>query len=314
MFSPIGLGCWQFSRGRGIVGKYWGKLEETAMTDIVRECLAGGVNWFDTAEIYGSGQSEQSLARALDEIDIQPGQAHIATKWWPLLRTSASIAKTIELRCRALSGHPISLYQVHQPYSFSSVAAEMREMAKLAEDGRIGQIGVSNYSARQMRTADKTLRGYGLRLTSNQVKFSLLDRRIEHDGVLETAKELGVAIIAYSPLEQGLLTGKFHRRKELAAELQGPRKWMPSFRPDGLKRVEPLISRLEEIAEARGASVSQIALAWLLGAHGDTVFAIPGASRPEHARDNAGAMSVRLTADERAELSELSDRVRKRRA
>ena len=109
----------------------------------------------------------------------------------------------------------------------------MREMAKLVKQGKIKHVGVSNFSASKMYEADKALRQSGLRLVSNQVKYNLLDRRIERNGIMETAKELGVAIIAFSPLEQGILSGKFHKNPELVKQIQGPRKWIGGFRSAG---------------------------------------------------------------------------------
>ncbi|UVI30824.1 aldo/keto reductase [Paenibacillus spongiae] len=304
--SPLGLGCWQFSKGSGIVGKFWPVLGDDAIQDIVRTSLAGGINWFDTAEIYGGGQSERMLADALNAAGELAKSAHVATKWWPIMRSAPSISGTIEDRLRCLKGWPIDLHQVHQPYSFSTAASEMREMAKLVKAGKIKHVGVSNFSAAKMREADRTLREFGLRLTSNQVKYSLLDRRIERNGVMETAKELGVAIIAYSPLEQGLLTGKFHGNPELVKQLSGPRKWAAAFKPERLKRTQPLIDLLHQLAAKYDASPGQVALNWLINAHGETVFAIPGASKPHQALENVKAMRFALDADEIAKLSSIS--------
>ncbi|WP_225446534.1 aldo/keto reductase [Paenibacillus rhizovicinus] len=304
--SPLGLGCWQFSKGSGMVGKFWPVLNDADIASIVRTSLAGGINWFDTAEVYGGGRSEEALADALHAAGASPRETYIATKWWPIMRTAGSIPRTIDERLRRLKGWPIDLYQVHQPYSFSSATAEMNEMAKLAKAGRIRHIGVSNFSAAKMREADKALRAHGLRLTSNQVKYNLLDRRIERNGILDTAKELGVSIIAYSPLEQGLLSGKFHKNPALVKGITGPRKFSGGFKPAGLQRTQPLINRLDELAVKYGASPSQVALNWLIHANGETVFAIPGASKPHHAEENVRAMTFALGSDELRELAELS--------
>lgn len=308
--SPLGLGCWQFSNGKGLVGKFWPVLGPDDLRHIVRTCLEGGINWFDTAEAYGGGQSEQLLAGALKAIGGPPAEeAVIATKWWPAFRTAGSIAATIDERIRMLDGRTIHLYQVHSPYSFSSVAAEMKAMAKLVDQGKIRHVGVSNFSGQQMREADRVLKEHGLRLVSNQVKYSLLDRRIEHNGVLETAKELGVAIIAYSPLEQGILSGKFHQNPSLVKSIKGPRKWMPAFRDSGLQRSKPLIDALERLAEKYSVSPTQIALNWLVNANGETVFAIPGASKVHHAVENVKAMQFDLSSEEIGMLSNVSNEV-----
>ncbi|MGG1517920.1 aldo/keto reductase [Paenibacillus oryzisoli] len=302
--SPLGLGCWQFSNGQGMVGKFWPVLSKADVGKIVQTSLRGGINWFDTAEIYGKGQSEQMLAEALRDAGPLADRAHIATKWWPILRTASSISHTIDERLRLLDNRPIELHQVHQPYSFSSVRAEMTAMAELVKQGKIRNVGVSNFSAASMREADRVLREHGLRLASNQVKYSLLDRRIERNGILDAAQELGIAIIAYSPLEQGILSGKFHKRPELVKAITGPRKWSSAFRASGLRRSKPLIDVLEELAEYYDASPTQIALNWMIHAHGDTVFAIPGASKVHHAEENVKAMQFKLT---EAELTRISD-------
>lgn len=307
--SPLGLGCWQFSKGNGMVGKYWPLLSDEEILAIINMSVDGGMNWFDTAEIYGHGESEKVLARSLDALAAQ-GNAmhdlHIATKWWPMFRTARSITDTIGQRVDALGGRMIDLHQVHQPLSLSSVENQMKAMATLVKQGNIRYVGVSNFSANSMRRADQELRKFGLRLVSNQVKYSLLDRRIERNGILDTAKELGIAIIAYSPLEQGLLSGKFHQNPTLIAKSSGPRKYMPKYRTSGLAKSQPLIDLLQSFADKYQRSMSQIALNWTIHYHGDTVFAIPGASKLSHASDNVGAMQFKLTADEMDAISRQS--------
>lgn len=297
--SALGLGCWQFSNGQGLVGKFWPAMSKAVMRDIIQTSLEGGINWFDTAEAYGGGQSEQLLAAVLKELGgTLADEAKIATKWWPAFRTAGSIPATIDERIRQLGGRTIHLYQVHSPYSFSSVKAVMKEMASLAVQRKVQYVGVSNFSAQQMREADRVLREYGLRLAANQVKYSLLNRTIEGNGVLETAQELGVAIIAYSPLMQGILTGKFHENPSLIRSIKGPRKWTPAFRPSGLEQSRPLIEELEQIARHYNVAPTQIALNWLVNAHGENVFAIPGASKKHHAEANVKALEFVLTAEE----------------
>ncbi|RED64654.1 aldo/keto reductase [Cohnella lupini] len=309
LLSPLGLGCWQFSKARGLVGGFWPKLDNALVNDIVRVSLEGGINWFDTAEIYGGGESEQVLAESLAAAGSLAIEAHIATKWWPGFRTAGNIPRTIDERLRRLGGYPIDLYMIHQPFSFSSVGGEMRQMARLAEQGKIRYVGVSNFNAKRMREADRVLREHGLRLASNQMKYSMLDRRIERNGVLETAQELGIAIIAYSPLEQGILSGKFHGNPELIRKAPGPRRLMKGFKPQGLQQTKPLIDVLERFATRYQASPTQIALNWVIHAHGDSVFAIPGASKLHHAQENVRAMGFRLSESEIDELNEMSARV-----
>jgi aryl-alcohol dehydrogenase-like predicted oxidoreductase len=307
--SPIGLGCWQFSGGQGVVGKYWRPLSQDDVNQIVRVSISGGINWLDTAEAYGWGESERAVARALEENHIEPGGALIATKWFPFLRFAGSIGKTIVSRQDALSPFPIDLYQIHFPASISSLDKQIDQMLRLAEGGHIRAVGISNFSAKQMRRAHARLQDAGMVLASNQVRYSMLDRRIEHNGVLQTAQELGITIIAYSPLSQGILTGKFHGDSEARARLSGPRKMMKQFKPAGLEKTQPLIDGLKEVASRHDASAAQVSLAWTIRRFGSTVVAIPGASSVSQAESNAAAMRVELSEEEIAKLDELSHSV-----
>ena len=179
-----------------------------------------GVNFFDTAEMYGGGESENMLSTSLQKLNISSGDVIIATKWSPLLRTARSITSTIETRIKTLNNYRIDLYQIHHPMSFSSIKSEMRGMAKLVKSEKISYVGISNYSAKQMELAFNELQKFDLHLISNQVKYSLLDRRIETNGILETAKKLGISIIAYSPLAQGILTARFHDNSETIKKIR----------------------------------------------------------------------------------------------
>jgi aryl-alcohol dehydrogenase-like predicted oxidoreductase len=309
--TPVGLGCWQFSSGFGIVGGFWDALPQDTVNQIVATALAHGINWFDTAEIYGRGRSERALAAALSAAGRKDRDVVVATKWWPIPRRAASILSTIAERQRCLGGFSIDLHQVHQPFSFSSVEAEMDAMAELVQRGQIRAVGVSNFSAPKMRRAHAALAKHGIPLASNQVVYSLLKRRIESNGVLAAARELGVTIIAYSPLAQGILTGKFHEDPGLIRSRTGPRKWRPDFRRGGLERSRPLVEALRAIAAAHAATPAQVALSWLVNFHGGTVVAIPGATSVAQARENAAAMAVKLDAAEFARLDLLSRRWRR---
>jgi aryl-alcohol dehydrogenase-like predicted oxidoreductase len=308
--TPIGLGCWQFSGGHGFVGGFWESLPQQSANEIVRAALDGGINWFDTAELYGRGRSEQALALALEAAGKKDGEVVVATKWWPFPRTARSIGATVGERLRFLRGFTIDLHQVHQPFSFSSVEAQMDAMADLVEGKMIRAVGVSNFSAAATRRAHAALSKRGIPLASNQVRYSLIDRRIETSGVLDAAKELGITIIAYSPLGQGILTGKYHDDPGLIGSRPGPRRFMPVFRARGLERTRSLVDELRRIAAAHGVTPAQVALSWLIRSHGDTVVAIPGASRVPHAQEAAAAMTLALTAEETSRLDDVSRRFR----
>jgi aryl-alcohol dehydrogenase-like predicted oxidoreductase len=304
--SPVGLGCWQFSGGKGMVGGYWEALPQDRIREIVKGALEGGVNWFDTAEAYGGGASEESLAAALKDLGAAPGEVVVATKWWPLFRTAGSILRTIHERLARLGGFPIDLYQVHSPFSLATVQAEMGAMAELVQEGKIKAVGVSNFSAGMMRRAHAALAAMGIPLASNQIHYSLLHRGPDRNGVIQAAKELQVSIIAYSPLAQGILTGRHHEDPGMIRTRPGPRKRMPSFRRRGLERSRPLVDALRDIGSTHGATPGQVALSWLLGFHGETVVVIPGASRVLQMVENLGALSLRLKEEELARLDRLS--------
>jgi len=179
-------------------------------------------------------------------------------------------------------------------------------MAELMERKLIKSIGVSNFSAQQMKNAWETLDKKGIPLASNQVQYNLLNRKIESNGVMEMAKKLGITIIAYSPLAQGLVTGKFHDKPELLANI-GFRKYRAQFKPKGLEKSKPLIILIQELAHNYSVTPSQIALNWLINFHGDTVIAIPGATKETHAKENTGAMSFRLSDTDMARLDKESE-------
>lgn len=306
--SSIGLGCWQFSEGFGFAGGFWPALPSETVDAIVARSLAGGVNWFDTAEVYGKGRSERALALALTRAGKHPGDVRVATKWMPSMRFASSAKTTMPERIDALRPFPVDLHQVHMPVSFSTVEAEMDVFAELVRSGQTKTVGVSNFSASKMRRAHAALAKHGIPLASNQIRYSLLDRKVEANGILAAAKELGVTLIAYSPLEQGLLSGKFHDDPTLVSKLQGLRRFMPWYRSSGLRKSQPLIDELKAIAQAHSVTPSQVALAWLLQFHGDTVVAIPGATKEKHAEENVGAMSLKLTPDELRRIDEKSRR------
>ena len=305
--TPIGLGVMQFAGGKGLFGKAFPILPQEEKTAIVQAALDGRINWFDTAELYGFGRSEEGLSAGLKAAGIQNGQVVIETKWFPILRTARNIPKTIQDRIRYLDGYSIDIYLVHQPWGFSSPEAEMDAMANLVEDGKIRSVGVSNFNAERMRRAHVALKKRGLPLVVNQMEYSLLDRRIESDGVLEAAKELGVTIVAYTPLGYGLLTGKYHQNPALLEQASSIRRRMLMKQ---LESSRPLVETLTEIGTKYDATPGQVALNWVIyNQHDDSVVTIPGATKVEQARQSAGAMNFKLSEDELAQLDELSQKI-----
>jgi aryl-alcohol dehydrogenase-like predicted oxidoreductase len=308
--TAIGLGCWQFSQRENLSGMFWPSLDQATTREIVRVSLEGGINWFDTAEVYGWGRSEATLADALRTAGQRPGDVVVATKWWPSFRGATSLYENTDDRQAHLAEFPIDLHQIHHPLAFATTRGQMHTMAALVRAGKIRAVGVSNWGARRMVRADAALRELGLGLASNQVKYNLLDRRAERSGgVIEAAKRIGATVIAYSPLEQGLLTGKFHDRPELIRSRQGFRRYFPWFKRERILESRPLIDALREVgARHGGATAAQVALAWLVSFHGPTVVAIPGATKVGHARDNVGALRVTLDDEELQRIDALSRR------
>ncbi len=307
LVSPIGLGMMEFGGGGGLVGSAFPTIAQENKNAAVRAGLDGGVNWFDTAELYGGGVSEASLAKALKANGVRDQDVIIATKWWPLFRTAGNIRRTIDNRLRFLDGYSIGLYMVHQPFGLSSKEAEMEAMADLVEAGKIRSVGVSNFNPDQMRRAHRTLQRRGFPLAVNQVRYSLLDRTIETNGILDTARELGITIIAYTPLASGLLSGKYHSHPELLRKKHF--YWRSRLQAD-LEKSRELVKALEQIGAAHHATASQVALNWVINSQGDIVVTIPGVTTAAQAQDNAGAMSFQLSSDEIARLTELSARFR----
>jgi aryl-alcohol dehydrogenase-like predicted oxidoreductase len=306
LVSPIGLGVMEFAGGGGLTGSIFPVIPQEEKNAIIKAALDGGINWFDTAEMYGAGMSERSLATALKAAGMSDKDVVVATKWLPLMRTARNIPRSIEDRIRFLDGYSISNYMIHQPYGFSTPESEMNAMADLVEAGKIRSVGVSNFSPNRMRRAHTALANRGLSLAVNQVRYSLLSREIETNGVLETARELGVTIIAYTPLARGLLSGKYHKHPELLSRMQ---RWRKASMQRNLERSRKLIDAMDEIASASGATIAQVSLSWLINFMGEAVVAIPAATKVQQAEENAGAMKLRLSADEMSRLDEISRRL-----
>jgi aryl-alcohol dehydrogenase-like predicted oxidoreductase len=297
--TPIGLGVMEMAGGGGLIGRMFPVMPQEEKNAIIQAALDGGINWFDTAEMYGAGVSERSLADGLKAAGKADGDVVVATKWQPFLRTAANIPRTIEDRLRFLGGYGIGNYMIHQPYSFSSPEAEMNAMADLVEAGKIRSVGVSNFAPGRMRRAHAALAKRGLPLAVNQVRYSLLRREIETNGVLATARELGVTIVAYTPVARGLLTGKYHQHPELLERMSPLRR---TAMQRNLARTRGLVAAMEAMATRYGATIAQVALNWLIHFNGELVVAIPGATKVYQAEQSAGAMKFRLSDEDLARL------------
>lgn len=308
MLSPLGVGTWQFSNKGGT----WSTVTSKTVYEILKYSLTNGMNWIDTAEIYGNGTSETLIGQALKQLETEKALTdipYIADKWFPLLRTADTITETIHQRLDCLQRPVIDLYQIHQPTSLSSLKEQIRHMAKLADKGIIKNVGISNFTAKGMRKADKLLREYGLRLASNQVKYNLLHRAPERNGVIETAKELGISIIAYSPLQQGMLTGRFHDDLFATDSISLFRRLHSGISRKNIERTRPLIDTLNKLGEKYQKTPAQISLNWLIYSQGEIVFAIPGATKLEQAQSNIQAQNFRLSQDDITLLNKVSESI-----
>jgi aryl-alcohol dehydrogenase-like predicted oxidoreductase len=303
----------QFSAS-GLLSGFFSPMSQGEADSIVKTALDGGITLFDTAELYGRGESERRLAAGLTHAGIKRGDVTVATKWPPLGRTAGSVGRTIGDRLSALAPFPIDLHQIHFGLGgLSSVRKQVAAMAQLVETREVRAVGVSNFTAKQMATAHAILAEHGIPLATNQVQINLLNRNIEHNGILDTARRLGVTLIAYMPLRSGMLTGKFHDDRDLVAAMPRLRRTINGFTNKNLDRTRPLIDAMREIADAHQATVTQVALAWLIANYGDSVIAIPGASKPHHAAEAAGAMNIALNTEETQRLTDVSNAITKRR-
>jgi aryl-alcohol dehydrogenase-like predicted oxidoreductase len=255
--------------------------------------IAAGVTLLDTAAMYGKGASERRVGELTEGRDVL-----VATKFPAgYFARAGSLPETLESSRARLRRDVIDLYQVHFPTRWMSVPMLMNLMADAVEAGKVRAVGVSNYSARQMREAHAALGRRGLPLASNQVQYSLLHRNPERNGVLQACRELGVTLIAYMPLASGALTGKYSAAHRPA----GWRRYMPYFRGKGLAALERVNVVLGDLSGHHDRTPSQIALRWLIQQPG--VLPIPGAKDGRQAAQNAGALSFELTQAEMETLS-----------
>jgi aryl-alcohol dehydrogenase-like predicted oxidoreductase len=291
--SKIGLGTWQFGSTEWGYGKGYAGREAR---DIVRRAVELGVTLFDTAEIYGLGRSERILGEALGD---QRASVFLATKLFPALPLAPVVEQRAVASANRLGARHLDLYQVHWPNPLVSDGTIMRGMSALQRVGLVGEVGVSNYPLARWQAAEKALGG---RVLSNQVRYSLVDRAPEQD-LLPFAAKAGRVVIAYSPLAQGLLSGRYDRANRPANRV---RTGNPLFLPENLDRAGELIDALRDVAGAHDATPAQVALAWVI--RHPAVTAIPGASSVEQLESNVAAAEIELSDAEYVALSAAADR------
>jgi aryl-alcohol dehydrogenase-like predicted oxidoreductase len=293
----MGLGAWSW--GDRFFWHYGHGYTDEDIADAFRIYLAAGVRLVDTAEVYGSGRSEHLIGRLIKDF----GQtAFVATKFFPLPYrfTKKSVVRALRGSLDRLDLEQVDLYQLHWPSSVVPNDIYVEGLADALQQGLTRAVGVSNYNLVNMQRAQNILSRHGIPLASNQVEYSLLDRTVEKNGLLDYCREIGVRLIAYSPMAMGLLTGKY--TVETPPPGERGRKYAPL-----LKDLPPLIALLTEIGRGHGGKTSgQVAINWVICKGG---LPIPGAKTAQQAEQNVEAVGWRLTPEEIKTLDGASDKI-----
>ncbi|MBN1310889.1 MAG: aldo/keto reductase [Anaerolineae bacterium] len=292
--SPLGIGAWAWG-----ARSFWGDYSVPDLQAAFDTSLGGGVNFLDTAEIYGSGRSETLIGTFLQATDKKP---FVATKFFPLpwRLTKGSFKKALQGSLKRLGLQKIDLYQIHWPSPPMPIDVWVSALGDVIEAGLVRLGGISNYNVEQTRQAHALLADRGIHLTSNQVHYSLLHRNPEHSGLLDLCRELNITLIAYSPLEQGVLTGKYTPNTPLPG-VRGRR-----YDRDFLLRVQPLIGLMREIGQAYGGKTPvQVAVNWVIS---KGAFPIPGARNARQAQEILGSLGWKLTHDEVFALEQAAEK------
>lgn len=296
--SPMGFGSWQI--GDRIFWDFGKTHQYRDSYDAFVVNVYRGINFIDTAEVYGFGRSEKILGELLENVEAP---LVIATKFFPYpwRLSKKSVISALEGSLRRLGLEQIDLYLIHWPFLSFRMQIWAEGLAEIVSLGLSRAVGVSNFNRLQMKRMYSLLQDKDIPLATNQVEYNLLNREIEKNGLMDFCHELGVKIIAYSPLAQGLLTGKYNRYNPPT----GIRKLR--YRSLNLDRLETLMDVLEEIGKHYGGrSHSQVAINWLMC---KGVIPIPGAKTKQQALDNVGALGWRLDDRDVIKLEAASERV-----
>ena len=301
--SIVGIGCNNFGR----------RCDEVTTADVVHTAFDVGINFFDTADVYGPrGVSEELLGKAIDGMDRS--QVVIATKYAsPMgegdLMKGASrryIMNAVEASLKRLGTDYIDLYQQHVPDADTPIEETLRALDDLVRDGKVRYIGSSNFSGWQIADADWTARGNGVnRFVTAQNLYSLLDRRLERE-VVPACEEFGIGILPYFPLASGMLTGKYSRGKDAPA---GTRLSSMGDRAKAAMSdaVFDVVEKLTEFATERDHTILELAMSWLASLpHISSVIA--GATSGDQVKQNAQAASWQLTDEEMWKVAEITQR------
>ncbi|GMY27857.1 uncharacterized oxidoreductase At1g06690, chloroplastic [Fagus crenata] len=309
--TRLGIGAWSWGDTSYWNNFQWDDRKMKAAKAAFDASVDRDITFFDTAEVYGSRyslgaiNSETLLGRFIKERKEKDPKVEVAvaTKFaalpWRLGRQSVLNALKDSL-CR-LELSSVELYQLHWPGVWGN-EAYLDGLGDAVEQGLVKAVGVSNYNERRLRDAYEKLKKRGIPLASNQVNYSLIYRAPEENGVKAVCDELGISLIAYSPIAQGVLTGKYTPENPPA----GPRRQI--YTPEFLTRLQPLLNRMIEIGEGYSKTPTQVALNWLIAQ--ENVVPIPGAKTAEQAEEFAGALGWRLTDEEIYELRSLASEIK----
>jgi aryl-alcohol dehydrogenase-like predicted oxidoreductase len=297
---PLGVGTWAWGdKGVWGMGGYDQSLTESTIRDAWEASTEAGVVLFDTAEVYGRGESERIIGRLLAADPTARDRVVVATKFMPSpwkLNVRGALLAAARSSLERLGCGVIDLYQIHGPVSLRSHNAMAEALATAHAEGLVRAVGVSNYSAKETRSIDTALRKCGLRLATNQVEFSLLRTMPRRVGLLDCCRELGVVPLAYSPIGQGRLTGKY--------SAANPPPGSRTFSAHPMERVDVIVAELRRIGEGHdGRTPSQVALAWLIA---QGAVPIPGAKNRSQAEQNAGSLGWQMAEEELARLDAVS--------
>ena len=307
--SELCLGTMTFGGSEGMWGQI-GKLQQDDAERLVGQAIDAGVNFIDTADVYAGGVSEQITGQALRNLKVPREQVVVATKVFgetgpsPNMRgaTRSHILDGVKASLRRLQLDHIDLYQVHGFDPATPIEETVRALDQLVRHGHVRYVGVSNWAAWQIMKALGIAERLGLaRFESLQAYYTVAGRDLERE-IVPMLRSEGVGLMVWSPLAGGLLSGKYGRDQQAEA---GSRRTSFDFPPVHKERAWDVVDAMRPIAQARGASVAQVALAWLL--HQPQVTSvIVGAKRPEQLADNLKASEVRLSADEIASIDAAS--------
>jgi len=297
LVSRLGVGTWAWGDsawGFGVTSN------ESDIAEAFKASVAEGVNFFDTAEIYGEGDSERFLGKFLKGYGEN---VVVATKYAPTRRRipGFKLSSALNASLKRLGLQRVDLYQLHWYNRLMSPRLLASGLAQAFNEGLIRAVGVSNYSAEQMMRFQDLLGKHGVPLASNQVQYSLLHRVPERNGLTAASKERNISLIAYSPIAMGILSGKYSEKNP------PPGGRAARYPRDFLRKVSPLIGLLGEIGSAHGGKTpSQVALAWVIGRG---FVPIPGAKNASQARENCLSLAWSLNADETSALEKTSDSI-----